>query len=334
MKQPHEMSQCTVPVGPAEPVDVSVIIPAFNAASTVVRALDSVRAQRGLAVEVIVVNDGSRDNTEAVVTAAIQPGERMVLLNTARNSGVSAARNLGLRHARGKYVAFLDADDIWLPGKLRLQVDAIMADPAITLVSCNSQMTAPDGRALKEGHVNRPPVQGRDAWKTLLVYNFIPTPTVLSYTKLVQELGGFDENLAVGEDLDLWIKLGTRGKIVALPQILINYYDIANSLMKRHGEQTAIIVLPMIEKHLREQSAQLNSAELRAIRGQRAYQIACDLFFSGSYHASVPLFLKAAGYGTRPLKSCSYVPRAIWRASTRAIGRALGLGNTSAKDAL
>ena len=309
MEHTHDTPACTAPDSGA--IDVSVIIPAFNAAATVERALDSVRAQRGVVMEVIVINDGSSDNTAAVVAAAIVPGERMVLLNMPKNSGVSAARNAGLRVAQGKYVAFLDADDIWLPGKLRKQVDAIQADPAITLVSCNSQMTAPDGRPLKEGHVNRPPVAGADAWKTLLIYNFIPTPTVLSYTKLVQELGGFDENLKVGEDLDLWIKLGARGKIVALPEILINYYDFANSLMKRHGEQTGDIVVPMIEKHLREQGERLSSAETRHIRGQRAFETACDMFFSGGYRACMPLFLKSAQLGNRPLKSLSYLPRAL-----------------------
>lgn len=314
MEQSHALHGIE-PTPASAPIDVSVIIPAFNAAATIERALDSVRAQADVSVEVIIINDGSSDNTAEVVERAIRPGEPVQLIHMPKNSGVSAARNAGLRLARGKYVAFLDADDIWLPGKLRKQIDAIQRNPAITLVSCNSQMTAPDGRALKEGHVNRPPVQGPDAWKTLLVYNFLPTPTVLSYTSLVQELGGFDENLAVGEDLDLWIRLGTRGHIVALPEILINYYDFANSLMKRHGEQTGDIVFPMIEKHLREQSARLSDAEVRAIRGQRAYQIACDMFFSGSYRICMPLFIKSAWLGTRPLKSLSYLPRAVLMAA-------------------
>lgn len=296
---------------PPDEIQVSVIIPAFNASATIGRALDSVRAQEGVGAEIIVIDDASSDGTAQAVRDAIRPGENITLLQLPVNSGVSAARNAGIRLARAPYLAFLDADDAWLPGKLRRQVAVIGADPAITLVSCNSQQADAEGRPLKEGHVNRPPVQGPDAWKTLLMYNFLPTPTVLTRTALVRELGGFDEQLAVGEDLDLWIKLATRGKIAVLPEVLICYYDLSNSLMKRHGRQTSIIVTPMIERHMREQGARLDDAEIRHMRGSRSFQTGCDLFFSGSYRASIPPFIMAVRCGTRPFKSLSYLPRAL-----------------------
>jgi hypothetical protein len=296
---------------PVDEIQVSVIIPAFNAAATIGRALESVRAQEGVGIEVIVIDDASRDGTADAVRAAIRPGENITLLQLPANSGVSAARNAGIRLARAPYLAFLDADDVWLPGKLRAQLATIAADPDITLVSCNSEQVSVDGRPLKEGHVNRPPVQGAEAWKTLLVYNFLPTPTVLTHTALVRELGGFDENLAVGEDLDLWIKLAIRGKVAVLPEVLIHYYDLNNSLMKRHHRQTGAIVEPMLERHIHEQAAKLSEAEIRKMRGSRSFQMGCDLFFSGSYRPSMGLFLQAARCGTRPLKSLSYLPRAL-----------------------
>jgi hypothetical protein len=312
MEQYTELSASHTLSCPLENIKVSVIIPAYNSAATIERAIASVRAQRGgPGIEIIVIDDGSSDNTMEVVRAAIRPGENIFLSALPSNRGASAARNAGIAVARGKYLAFLDADDIWLDNKLRKQVAAIESAPGITLVSCNSQMTSAAGLRLKEGHLNRPPVEGAEAWKTLLVYNFLPTPTVLTHTSLVRELGGFDENMAVGEDLDLWIKLATRGKILVLPEILINYYDLNNSLMKRHRAQAGTIVIPMLEKHIREQSPRLSSSEIRTIRGQRSFQIACDVFFSGGYLPSVPLFLKAAFYGTRPVKSLLYIPRAI-----------------------
>ena len=178
-------------------------------------------------------------------------------------------------------------------------------------MSCNSQLISESGVPLKEGHLNRPPKEGFDAWKTLLTYNFIPTPTVLTYTSLVKEMGGFDESLAVGEDLDLWIKLGIRGKIFVLKDILINYYDSAGSLMKRHGSQTSVIVVPMLEKHIAAQKQKLTGMEIRHIRGYQSFQMGCNLFFSGSYLVSIPVFLKAFFYGSRPIKSLTYIPRAI-----------------------
>lgn len=305
----------------AEPVQVSVIVPAFNAAATVVRAIDSVRQQRGVAFEIIVIDDGSTDDTAAVVRSNIRPGEQIRLLQMARNSGVSAARNTGIREARGDYLAFLDADDIWLPEKLSRQLAPMLRNPAISLVSCNSKLISAQGVPIKEGHVNRPPVQGRDAWKTLLMYNFIPTPTVLTRTALVRQVGGFDEALKVGEDLDLWIKLGIRGEIVVLDEILINYYDLAGSLMKRHTGQSRGIVMPMLERHISEQRASLTRAEVRTIRGRQAFQIGCDMFFSKKYLESVPVFFQAFMCGERPLKSLSYLPRAILMELIRGIGR-------------
>lgn len=291
-------------------VQVSVIIPAFNAANTIIRALDSVRQQNVAALEIIVIDDGSADQTVEMVRRNIGSGDDITILQMDKNSGVSAARNAGIRIARGKYLAFLDADDVWLPAKLRLQMARMEQDPSITLVSCNSRLMAEDGTHLKEGHLNRPPVEGVDAWKTLLVYNFIPTPTVLTRTELVKALGGFDVTLAVGEDLDLWIKLGIQGRIAILPDILIHYYDLAGSLMKRHSDHTATIVLPMLERHIAAQHQQLSRKEIRAILGQRSFQTACDMFFGGAYLPSIPVFLKAASFGARPAKSLLYVPRA------------------------
>jgi glycosyltransferase involved in cell wall biosynthesis len=289
---------------------VSVIIPAFNAANTIIRAIDSVREQNVGPIEIIVIDDGSADKTVDVVRNNIADGENIQVLRMQQNSGVSAARNTGIRVAQGKYLAFLDADDIWLPVKLQKQIARMEQDPTITLVSCNSRLISESGVPLKEGHRNRPPVEGTDAWKTLLVYNFIPTPTVLTRTAVVKALGGFDVSLAVGEDLDLWIKLGIQGRIAILPDILINYYDLAGSLMKRHSDRTATIVLPMLEKHIAAQRQQLTRQEIRTIRGQRSFQMACDMFFAGAYLPSVPIFLKAAYLGTRPIKSLLSVPRA------------------------
>lgn len=301
-------------------IQVSVIIPAYKASATIVRAIDSVRAQRGVHTEIIIIDDASPDDTAETVRADMREGEQLLLERLPRNAGVSAARNAGIRLARGNYLAFLDADDVWLPEKLALQLAVIQRDPSISLVSCNSQKTAPDGSVLKIGHENRPPVNGPDAWKTLLAYNFVPTPTVLTRTALVRELGGFDVNLPVGEDLDLWIRLGVRGRIEVLPQVLIRYYDFSNSLMKRHSQQAGTIVVPMLEKHIREQSSRLLPAEVRALRGMRSFQIGCDTYFSGGHWESAPLFLRSALLGHRPIKSLTMLPRALLLSAAQVIG--------------
>jgi glycosyltransferase involved in cell wall biosynthesis len=292
-------------------IQVSVIIPAFNAAETIIRAIDSVRIQAIPGLEIIVINDGSSDDTAAIVAANIRTEENIRLIELESNSGVSAARNAGINVAKGMYLAFLDADDIWLPEKLRKQIDMMRSDDTIALVSCNSQLVTESGVPLKVGHVNRPPAEGYEAWKTLLIYNFLPTPTILTRTSLVKEIGGFDETLAVGEDLDLWIKIGLRGKIIVLKEILTNYYDRAGSLMKRHNEKTGSIVLPMLENHITAQGERLTASEVRYIRGCRSFQMGCNLYFSGSYGASIPIFWQAILNRFRPIKSLQYIPRAL-----------------------
>ena len=292
-------------------VDVSVIIPAFNAASTLSRAIDSVTQQKIDSLEIIIIDDGSSDGTVDLCIALANNNPAIRLLRMPRNGGVSAARNMGIRTAKGKYLAFLDADDIWLEGKLSKQLAAITSDDSIALVSCNSKFVSESGDFLKEGHINRPPVEGTDAWKTLLIYNFLPTPTVLTRRNLVVDLGGFDESLQVGEDLDLWIKLALIGKVRVLKDILIHYYDSAGSLMKRHHAQSQSIVFPMLEKHLIAQQDKLSTKEIRNIRGQHSFQTGCNLFFSDEYLASIPVFFNALTQGTRPIKSFLYIPRAL-----------------------
>jgi cellulose synthase/poly-beta-1,6-N-acetylglucosamine synthase-like glycosyltransferase len=305
------MVNLPAPDSPGSIPQVSVVIPAYNAASTIVRAIDSVLAQQGATLEIIIVDDGSSDRTVEVVQERIGALPQARLLRMKKNSGVSAARNTGIHAARGEFLAFLDADDEWLPGKLSSQLARIVDDPEVTLVSCNSRLLAPNGASLKEGHQNRRPVEGADAWKTLLTYNFIPTPTVLTRTELVRDCGGFDEAMAVGEDLDLWIKLAARGKVAVLAEILVSYYDTADSLMKRHSGHSGGVVTPMLEQHIGQQCNRLSVAEIRDIRGNQAFQMGCNLFFSGNHLESIPQFIKAASHGARPIKSLLYIPRAL-----------------------
>ena len=290
---------------------VTVIIPAFNAENTIIRAIDSVRIQQIQPLEVIIIDDGSTDSTIDVVIKNICEGEQIHLVKMRNNCGVSAARNAGIRQAKGKFIAFLDADDIWLPGKIQKQIGVIEQDPTITLISCNSRLVSESGMELKVGHINRPPVEGIEAWKTLLIYNFLPTPTILTYRSLVEEIGGFDESLMVGEDLDLWIKLAAIGKVSVINEVLTHYYDSAGSLMKRHSSETNSIVAPMLEKHISAQKSRLSKFEQRVIRGRQAFNMGCDLYFSGAYLQSINAFYRAIIHGEKPMKSLLYIPRAL-----------------------
>lgn len=191
---------------------VSVIIPCYNAERYIAATLRSVLAQDIASIEVIVIDDGSRDGSAAVVRTEF-PHVRLV---EQANAGVAAARNHGISLARGEWVAFVDADDIWLPGKLKAQFDAMAA-----IDGCRMSYTAwqvwpcqdpePSAAYLEQlsAQADDPARwSGASGWiyPQLLLDCVVWTSTVLAKRSLFTEIGTFDQGLRVGEDYDLWLR--------------------------------------------------------------------------------------------------------------------------------
>lgn len=186
---------------------VSVVIPAYNAAWCVGRAIDSVLAQSFGDFEIIVVDDGSTDTTPAVLGAygdAIQVVRQI-------NGGMSHARNTGIQVARGTYLAFLDADDHWLPEKLARQVELMKRHTELAFCSTTARLEDPEGQPAG--------VWGSMAHATLTVADVFADHTriaggassVLARRSAVLTVGGFDETLHGAEDTDLWLRLAAHG---------------------------------------------------------------------------------------------------------------------------
>lgn len=186
----------------SEPM-VSVVMPAYNVAWCIGRALDSVLAQDFRARELIVVNDGSSDATRAVLEGY---GTAISVIDQ-ENRGMSAARNAGIRSARGTYVAFLDADDWWLPGKLTRQVALMQGRPEIGFCSTVVRVEDGDGRLL---NLWRCPNGSTEILATLFAQNAAIAggcSAVMVRKDLLDRVGLFDENLRGFEDPDLWMRL-------------------------------------------------------------------------------------------------------------------------------
>jgi len=214
---------------------VSVIVPCFNSARTLEETLDSIFTQTFPPFEVIVVNDGSTDQSTALLQryTASSP-ERCIRVLEQKNRGVSAARNAGVNIAQGDLVCFLDADDLWHVDKLKLQVQALID-------------FAPDYQAVAVVGVRRFTVEQltgkksffRDTWvdanltmgrreriKTILALannEMASCSTVLCPRSVFLEVGGWDENLAMAEDWDLLIRLCEVLPLVSVPQPLLFY---------------------------------------------------------------------------------------------------------------
>lgn len=184
---------------------VSVIIPAYNAQDFIAQTIESVINQTYPYWEMWVVDDGSTDGTAAIVKS-YQEDSRIKYLYQP-NQERAAARNHGIRCASGKYIAFLDADDVWLPDKLSTQVEYLDYHPEVGL--CFTQFSLINGQGLPLGRQAVNFVSGPDQFYQLLRGNFIPNSTVIIPRSILEKVGLFDESLpAFGcEDWDMWLRI-------------------------------------------------------------------------------------------------------------------------------
>jgi glycosyltransferase involved in cell wall biosynthesis len=193
---------------------ISVIIPTWNRADRLAAALDSVRAQSISPHEIIVVDDGSTDNTRELLTRHY----RDVRYIFQQNSGVSHARNTGIRAASGDWIALLDSDDRWEPGKLARQQAAIRANPGFKL--CHS-----DEIWIRHGNRVNPRKKhakhGGRIFRHCLPLCVISPSAVMIHRDIFREIGLFDETLPACEDYDLWLRICAVHPVLYVEQPLI-----------------------------------------------------------------------------------------------------------------
>jgi glycosyltransferase involved in cell wall biosynthesis len=185
---------------------VSVVIPTFNCADFLVEAIRSVLAQTYQEYEIIVVDDGSTDHTE---TALRQFGNRVRYIRQ-EPGGPSVARNRGILEARGKLIAFLDADDLWRPTKLARQVECLNHHPEAALVYTDFTRGPNPGSNNDSRLTAYKPRDPADPFHALLEENFIATPTVVVRRETLARSGLFDPTLKGSEDFDLWLRLAGK----------------------------------------------------------------------------------------------------------------------------
>lgn len=254
------------------PPEVSVVIPAYRAEATIHRALASVASQTCGRIEVIVVDDASRDHTAARACAILQAsGLPHAVVQMRKNSGPSLARNVGVSLARGKYVAFLDADDTWMPSKLAQQVQLMDRHPEVTLCGCKVELFNQDGSSL--GLLSRDvPSFLADGWKHLLWNPFIHTSAVL-VRRLDLGIRPFDRRLRVAEDRDLWIRLASNGTVAMVQQVLTHKLESPASFMSSNRMLIASDTRRMIDSHVGAMRQYLTWRERKAVYGSLHSQI-------------------------------------------------------------
>jgi len=205
---------------------VSVVIPSYNCGHYLAAALDSVFAQTYQDFEIIVVDDGSTDDTSAVA-ARFSPRIRYI---RQENRGLPAARNRGIRAAESPYIAFLDADDAWFPEKLAEQIPAFSADPEIGLVYSDLRVVYDDGQVVPSFLRTRPLAGSGYVFDRIIRCGFIIPSSVVVRRSCIDQVGLFDESMRSHEDVELWSRICHRWKVKLVFQPLVMRRQRAGSL--------------------------------------------------------------------------------------------------------
>ena len=199
---------------PTETIRVSVIIPTYNRAWCLAEAIDAVLAQTYSDFELIVVDDGSTDDTVAILATY---ADKIRLFRQA-NQGVSAARNLGIRKARGELLAFLDSDDLWQPEKLARQVSFFDRHPEAMICQTEEIWIR---RGVRVNPKNRHRKPSGWIFEPSLALCLVSPSAVMMRKELMEEMGGFDESLPACEDYDLWLRVSLRYPIHLIDDPLV-----------------------------------------------------------------------------------------------------------------
>ena len=196
---------------------IAAVIPTFNRDLVVSRAIDSVMRQTLLPSEIIVVDDGSTDNTANLIAANYPT---ISYLRT-ENKGVSAARNLGIRKAKSEWIAFLDSDDEWLPQKLEKQVAYLTVEQNYRIAHCE-EIWIRNGKRVNQKVKHKK--YGGYIFEKCLPLCVISPSAVIIHRELFDELGFFDEKLPACEDYDLWLRICAKYPVLFVGEPLLNKF--------------------------------------------------------------------------------------------------------------
>lgn len=302
------LSLIAVPNDTNPRAEVAVIIPCYNAAPYLARALDSVFAQTHRDFCIYAIDDGSTDDTPLALRSY---GSRVIGIRQS-HAGQAAARNCGIRQSNSPYVAFLDADDEWVPEKLERQLKVLRDAHRMGMLysDCATAGTGPfvDSYFASAGI----PIAGR-MFEQLLKTCSAFTPTVMLRRECLDDIGLFDESLSVGEDYNLWLRIASRWEVGVIPEVLaIRHLTPGSFTLTTSRSRVAGTVIAVFEQAMRacEDLSPQDRRALRLATAERYYCYGSHLLVEGDRRLSRQQLLQAWQYGLRD-----------WRCITK-----LGLG--------
>ena len=244
---------------PSEPTPlISIILPTFNRKGYIGECIDSVLAQTFRDFELIIVDDGSTDNTFGMLKTYLPD----VILIRQKNRGVSAARNTGLAAARGKYIAFLDSDDLWLPQKISCQIEFFNTHPRAQICQ-TEEIWVRNGVRVNPGKRHKKP--SGMIFEPSLALCLVSPSAVMLHKSLLEKIGTFDEGLPACEDYDLWLRISCQYPIYLLDRPLT---------VKRGGHPDQLSRTPGLDRYrIRAIKKIMDSGRL----SERQFAAACNM---------------------------------------------------------
>jgi len=296
---------------------VTAVIPTHNGAAFIGHTIRSVLAQTCTDLEVLVADDGSTDDTAAIV-AAFGPPVRLIRV---RHGNTQATRNAAIAASDSEFIGLLDQDDAWWPRKLELQVARLDADPALGLCYTDTRGVDLAGRELAERHNPlQIPQDQTEALGRLLRVNIMAASTVLLRRSLLEQVGTFDPAYHLAGDWDLWLRIAAEAPIAAVPEVLIDYCwhagNLSHGRIALHAEGIAVqeAALARIAAHPRWST----DASLRPYLPAARRKLAARCSELGLLYARAGRRTEALAWHARALRLRPWTPRA-WSRWVRAL---------------
>jgi glycosyltransferase involved in cell wall biosynthesis len=240
---------------------VDIIIPAFNAAKYLPAALESVSSQTFEDWQILLVDDGSTDNTAEVVAPFLDRFGSKIRFIRQNNRGLPAARNVAIQASTAEFLALLDADDVWLPCRLSESLKAFAERPQVGLAYGLVTHIDQEGRLGGTFEGNRRNAEGRIAPYIYMRKVELPCPTVTFRRRCIDEVGIFDETMRATEDRDLWLRIALRYEVAFVPKV-IAYYRLSPNSMSADSQRMLKAQLHFIRKHYGAEGCGLRSRQI------------------------------------------------------------------------
>ncbi len=278
---------------------VSVVIPAYNCAAFLPETLDSVFAQTYSDLEVIVVDDGSTDDTQAVIA----PYSLRIVCVLQQNKGLPAARNAGIRVAQGEFIALLDADDSWGADKIEKQLPRF-SDTEVGIVYSDFSVRYADGRFQSSYLINRPLASEGHVLENYIQSRFLFPSTMIFRRECFEEFGNFDEEMLACEDIELFARICSRWKVSLVNEPLVIRYEGSHNITSNNSKinQYTILALQKIllkEPDLPNSTRKIIDEEL----GRQHWWRGCAAFDARDYVLARRSFIQAIRCDRRHVRS-------------------------------